>query len=266
MEIENSNNEIKVCPECDKPIYFKDRAGHYHCYYCNTLTDNPSQRKRLREYDNRKDKRSIGDEDIITRNQLLTKLRQIKGEKKVMNQALISFLYLTAARIEEVVGLVNQVTRKLIIQPVKKNQITFKELDDKQYMVIERMPVYKRKLKDGNIPRRNVPIFIDNDLEFVDYIKQYISVKEDDEILFKMSYQRAWQISNEIILDEVSQDRAFNHYWRHLRLTHLAEDYGLQDLDLQQFVGWANTLMAAKYTHLNWQALAGKMSKVRINR
>ncbi len=261
--MEDIENKINACPECNKPLYFKNDKGLYKCYYCKHETKEPVIRNRLKDISKRNKKRVISDNDIISRNELLHKIKTIGGLKFTMNRALISLLYLTAARVEEVVGLVNQKTRKIVINPMKVNQIVFKELNGVDYMIIERLPVYKRRLRDNKPPRRNVPIYVANDIHFIKYIKDYIKSKDPDDFLFKMSYQRAWQISNRIIIDENGR-KGFNHYWRHLRLTHLVEDYGFTDLELQQFVGWSNTLMASKYTHLNWQSLANKMSQVKI--
>ncbi len=263
--------KIKACPKCHKPIYFKRMGGKYKCYGCGDLINEVDVEVRVKKnsWSGTGKKRILTDDDIITRNELLSKISIMKGDKRLMKQALVSFLYLTAARVEEVVGMINHKLstkgkRVYTVEPVKKNQLSFKELDDEDYLVIERMPVLKRRTKDGRPPRRNVPIYVNNDKEFIEYIQRYIQDKDREGILFNMTYQRAWQISNEIILDNFKKDKGFNHYWRHLRLTHLAEDYGFQDLDLQQYVGWANTLMASKYTHLNWQALAMKMRRVKI--
>ncbi len=264
--------KIKVCPKCNRPIYFKRKDGRYKCYGCGDLiNDNDIKvRVKIKAWAGTGSKRILTDDDIITRNELLSKIRAMEGERSLIKkQALVSFLYLTAARVEEVVGMINhklstKEQRIYTVDPVKKNQLSFKELDGEDYLVIERMPILKRRTKDGRPPRRNVPIYVDNDKEFIEYIQRYIQDKDMEDILFNMTYQRAWQISNEIIIDKLKGSRGFNHYWRHLRLTHFAEDYGFQDLELQQYVGWENTLMASKYTHLNWQTLARRMRVVKI--
>ena len=250
---EDTRSKIKACPKCDRPIYYETKDGRYKCYGCGDLInrDDVKLRFKINEWSGTGSKRILTDDDIITRNELLSKISIMKGDKRLMKQALVSFLYLTAARVEEVVGMINHKLstkgkRVYTVEPVKKNQLSFKELDDEDYLVIERMPVLKRRTKDGRPPRRNVPIYVDNDKEFIEYIRRYIQDKDMEDILFNMTYQRAWQISNEIIIDKLKESRGFNHYWRHLRLTHFAEDYGFQDLELQQYVGWENTLMASK--------------------
>lgn len=255
---------IKVCHKCNRPIYFKNEKGYYKCYNCKIKIKNPKERLRLIDgYEKRKKKIEIDDSDLLTREELFSKIKNIDGEKKLMNQAFISCLYLPAARVEEITGLINQVRRNRINEPLKKNQISFERIEGTEFMIFKKLPILKRKLKNDRIPTRNVPILVENEIPLVNYIKEYIKTKEDDEPLFNITYQQGWNISKRIMIND--DLNAFNHYWRHLRLTHLAENYDYSSLDLQQFVGWANTLMASKYTHFNWQTLAKKQMRVKYN-
>lgn len=252
--------KITACPVCNRPLYYKGASGKFTCYICKKYIKPELVKVRYPIVwpMHKQAKRSVNDEDIISEEALVNKIKGVGGEKYSMNRALISFLYLTAARVQEVVGLVNQHTRRMKVGPVKKNQIQWRPKSAPDYVVIESLPVFKRRTKSGKPPRRNVPVLIGDDEYFCMWVKKYIDTLEDEAVLFPMTYQWAWKITSQIKL--ANGERAYNHYLRHLRLTHLVKRYGFTDLDLQQYVGWANTLMASKYTHLDWLTLAKKMN------
>ena len=273
---------IKVCPNCDKPVYFqRNKDKKFKCYVCDEWFEQVVERERGTGWDNeRKRKTYITDSELITKKELIERIDNLKSKNRHHNlkyQALIAFLYLTAARVEEVVGLIKRVSgetkeqRKVQVrgaEAIRINQITFENLNDEPFMVVNNMPTLKRKLKSkdaygkeiNRIPTRTTGIWIRDDKELASYIKSYIdSLREINPMLplFKMTYQRAWQISSMIQI--LPEKNAFNHYWRHLRLSHLAGNYGFTDMQLQQYVGWANTNMAGKYVHLDWRSLGKVM-------
>lgn len=292
--------EINVCPDCDKAVYYvsSDRKNpkapkKWKCYYCNMWFDTPKVRPRLDSHwkPDRKHKRKkeiIQDINLITKKELVKQLAEMSTNypkiksRLLRNQAYIAFLYLTAARVQEVLGLRNYYTRLIVYPPILKKQISYKEIQGKDCMVIENMPVYKRKLQQGNVPLRNCVIIIEHEKELVKYIQDYIkkSVLYPNQALFwsntpftmkkgeaspVITYQTGIGIANLIKyplnnMDDSTKDRqGFNHYFRHLRLSHLAKNYGFNDTLLRTYVGWADSRMAAKYTHLGVDALAGAM-------
>jgi len=267
---ENNKGVLNVCPICDKPIiYISKKTNLAKCYYCNKWLEEWKQRDykiKFTRLNRTAKKRIINDTELISKQSLIGQLSKLE---KLRDQAFISFLYLTAGRVEEIVGLKrlryidSKFVKITVTEPIKRHQIEFKELNGEQYMVISEIPTLKRKLENNIIPLRNVPVYIRNERDFVDYIERYIKSKDMDynTNLFKFTPALAWTICRKI--KTKNGNNAFNHYFRHLRLSHLAQDYGFQSLDLQQFVNWANAIMAGKYVHLNWQTLAKKMSDVK---
>lgn len=269
MEI---NNNINVCPHCDKPIYFTNKAneGLYKCYNCKIwVIPNNRPYKEIKKGKSwgdvkRRRKTFISDEDLMGRQEFIDRLKAYKITNRLTemrNKALIAFLYLTAARIEEVVGMIDQNTRERITEPITLAQLEYNLMNNEKYLVINRMRVLKRRPKIDDEGRekvvlRKVPVLIKDEEYPVECIEKYIKslvYRTLDTPLFNMTYQRAWQISCEF-------GGKFNHYWRHLRLSHLVDMYGFSDLELQQYVSWSSTTMASKYTHLNWSSIAKKMS------
>lgn len=55
--------------------------------------------------------------------------------------------------------------------------------------------------------------------------------------------------------------RTTNHYWRHVRCSHLKVLHGYDDGMLQKFIGWSDSRMAARYTHLDIEDMARKYKK-----
>lgn len=266
------NKYILACPDCDRPIYYISKKTNLtKCYNCIKWVDNPIKRKYKDRYNNLNithKKRFINDNEIISKQALIGQLQKYKSKDIKKDLAFISLLYLTAGRVEEIVGLIRYRYYKdkerdvmIITEPIKRHQIEFAQLHDEDYMLINQIPTLKRKLENNQIPLRNIPVYIKNERFFVNCIKEYIKNMSFESSLFNFTPAKAWTICHNIRTK--NGNPAFNHYFRHLRLSHLAKDYGFQSLDLQQFVNWANAMMAGKYIHFNWQTLAKKMSDVK---
>jgi len=207
-----------VCPECDRPIYFrkKDKPELMKCYVCKKWVK-PIKRgykkanryavcKRWDEIPRRR-KTFISDSDLVSHDELVERLKEYKANNKRLtkrNKALIAILYLTGARVEEITGMIDQVTREKVTEPLKLNQMEFKLMDGDMYLVFDRLRVLKRKPRkdaSGNPQEivRRVPVLVQDDTYMVACIKEYVhSFKRValDMPLFKITYQRAWQISN----------------------------------------------------------------------
>jgi len=195
-------------------------------------------------------KKADGSIIILERYELIERINKLNN---IRDQALVAFLYLTACRISEVVPYIVekkkgiQDTRQLKGEPIKKKQIEF--FND--VLIIRQVRTLKRK---KYIPK-SIPIVIAKEIKFVEYIKEYTKSLSDEDFLFNMTRQRALQIMNSIGL--------YNHYLRHLRLTHLATDYGFSGQELKHFVNWSSSNTADNYVHLNVDNLINKMMEIR---
>lgn len=296
---------IPVCPksDCNKPVYYKSYSKKdqtvpqlWRCYHCNNWFEKPAFRKRNQQYwGNRTqaikkielhDRHCIKNKELIKQIRGLEKLKSKDGKalipfKKVLTvQAFIAFLYLTAARVEEVVGMRDQKTREMVYPPIIRKQISFEYIDEQECMIVTAMPVFKRKMQNNEVPTRSCVVVVRDEPELIKIIKDYLNlkIKYDDMALFASNYRGFAEEKSPTItyqtagnwckfitfplnnLDEKSTRRpAFNHYFRHLRISHLAQLYGMNDTELRNYVGWSSSAMAAKYAHLGINEMAKRM-------
>ncbi len=183
----------------------------------------------------------------LARYELLDIIHSMKGEHIERDQALVSFLYLTGCRIEEVCKYIVPNKNGLNIYkgfPIQKKQVTSRE----GVVIIQNVRCLKRKKE----LRRNIPIIInDLDNKFLSLLLNYVLKLQEEDYLFNIGRVRAYQILSKVGL--------FPHYLRHIRLTHLVTDYGFSDAHLKQFTGWSDGRPASVYTHLNVENLIKQM-------
>lgn len=198
-----------------------------------------------------------GSIDALSPEELLYRIKGLKSGNETRDRAFISFLYLTAARIQEVVNYILEVglrgkdgevikEREYVGEPIKKEQI-FTYGDDTNKVEVMNVRILKR----GDKLKRNIPIYI-NDLErpFYEFLKLYLDTLEDNDYLFNFTARRGRQIMQRIDI--------FPHLLRHSRLSHLVIYYGFTENFLQQFTGWKDTRQAGIYVHLRTQDLFNK--------
>ena len=157
-------------------------------------------------------------------------------ETSLRNQALFSILYLTNSRVSEI-------TKRL-----RKNQIEIKNMNSKRYILFKDLHTEKNRQH----PLRNIPVLIEKEHPMADIVLKYIELYNDNNLLFPISRQRAWQI-----IKKMCGQRC--HYLRHSRLTHLMTEYGIGEVLLSRMAGWKDTRMATTYVHLSWQDAAEMM-------
>lgn len=193
-------------------------------------------------------------EDIkeLTREALLNKIYSIQNQR---DRALAAFIYLTGCRISEILGKTKIIKtkqngeihqREAVIPPIMKEDV---EKLTEDIILIHNVPSLKWREK---IPRRNIPLKISSDKEFIKVFIEYYNTLPNDSPLFSMTRQRAWQIINKEL-------GVFTHFLIHQRCTDLVVRKGFTDLYLKRFRGWRDTRPAEVYTHLNWEDLAQKM-------
>ncbi len=175
--------------------------------------------------------------DILSREDLIYLIETI-GDART--RAMISLMYLTAARVSEVIG------------SIKKKHIKFEGEGDHKLMVVHAVRTLKKRgaLKEM---RRTIPVPYIKEIEFIIHVENYLKyVDEDDYFLFDISRQRAWKLI-------MNATNLFPYIFRHIRLTHLTIDYNFSAQELQAFTGWSNIAPASFYIHLNHRDLAKKM-------
>lgn len=207
---------------------------------------------------------------VFRRAELLQKINSLDTNNSLRDRALIAFLYLTGARIEEVVQFkrarnINRMKTRILPNghkikeqrprfitelkgyPIQKKQIEFRDND----IIVHDVRCLKQKRKRY----RNIPIvFKHQEMEFVHIFLSYVATLKPDDFLWNFTSRYARMLCNEIGL--------YPHLLRHIRNSHLAIDYNFNSEELKKFNGWTRADTASNYVHLNVSDLISKMKKV----
>lgn len=153
-----------------------------------------------------------------------------------VHRTLFILSYLTAGRVQEVLSL-------------KRNQIEFEIIRNRQVMSIYHMPNEKNKKK--NLKSFFIPL--DREGKLVGLIRDYLYSLQSEQRIFTSfkTRQRAWQILKKLDFHP--------HYLRHIRLTHLVTIYNLTDRLLVEFAGWTDSQPAKFYMELRPGDILEKM-------
>ena len=189
----------------------------------------------------------LDSDEIISSELLAYKVAEIPNPK---HQFLVAIEYLTGGRVGE------------LLKKIKTKNIEVKLIEGNEWLFVKNV----RTEKNAMHPLRNIPIPIYKEKEFLHFITNYVQDKQPEEILLPFSKVTAWKVVSKFVssFKKKSKDNIFlnaNHYFRHVRTTHLVEKYNFSDQDLKQWHGWSNTVPASKYSHLSTQSLINKLSK-----
>lgn len=156
--------------------------------------------------------------------------------KDIRTRALFIILYLTAARISEVVKILKI---KDIVRNINKKGRDF----------------FLITIPNKKNPHRNfkqIPVMIDNNKQFIDMLKEYTNTLNEEDILFNITRQRA----STLLHKEFGVNA---HYIRHIRLTHLVTIHDFNDQELVSFAGWTDSQPATTYVALRYSNLIKKL-------
>lgn len=195
----------------------------------------------------------LGAEDIPTQGELIGWIENIGGVETERNQALFSTLYLTAARINE------------IINRLKKQHIEGTIIKGKEFTLFKN--IYTEKNRRHPLRILPIPTNLEYELEIFKFVEVFIKSKRPGRLLFEMTATNAWYIISKVIkkYKEISTSNIFMngcHYLRHVRNTHLKTLYGFDDYWLMRWNGWSSTAPAAVYTHLQFTDMVEQFKPV----
>jgi len=170
-------------------------------------------------------------------------------EQKMRNKALISLLYLSARRISEIVG---RTYKGYTYEGVLVEDFREEEYEGEEVLIMNCEILKKwRKIEEGSDERKplakryDVIMLIDEEpfmthiLDWLDHQKRYGKNTK----YMPISSTRAYQI-----LRELDPQIIGNHWFRHMRLTHLAET--LNPYQLTQKIGfWEGIEPSMAYIH-----------------
>lgn len=202
---------------------------------------------------------------ILERYEILERIDKLELDR---DKAMVAFLYLTACRVSEVVryiiekNLKRQVVKnrkskdgKMLDAPILKREYKGRSILKKQIEMRGNTLVISsvRSLKRRRYLPRAIPIIISKERKFVKILFDYIDPLDDEAELWPITRQRAYQILSEVGM--------FNHYLRHIRLTHMVTDYDFTAAELKKFVNWSSSTSADSYVHLDVKDLIAKMER-----
>ena len=164
-------------------------------------------------------------------------------EQRLRNKALIAFLYLSARRISEVVGLVSHSSAHT--PPERLPGIMLKDIRHDTLEGVPVMIVNCRILKKHK-PEYGEVIIALAEAPFIEWLQLWITHQREagEDKLFPISRVRAYQI-----IQQIDPSIVGPHWFRHARCSHLV-DGGLDAYQLAERVGfWASIAPSISYVH-----------------
>lgn len=286
----NLTTHFICCPQCGNYIsttlnYRKARKD-FKCYnkQCYKVFNFPAQHKRSKTIQTKR--KAVNDVDIWKPKILENKLQMHYNKKypttkkTMMALAFVATLFVSGARISEIVGVRNPKycfrdrtkneigMKSYIVEPVKKEQINkkFHPRLNKEIIHFEQLPILKHRNNTKQsyselidfYKRREVMLLYADFKPFVDHITNYTNLLDDESVVFPFSKQRGYDIIHEIT-------GKHPHFFRHMMATHLTKFYGFNDNKLKQFFGWTTSSQASRYSHLQSDDLLITMTATSAN-
>jgi integrase len=185
----------------------------------------------------------------------LIKLTETLGHP--LYKALVALLFETGGRISEVLNLRKSNFVK------QKNYLEIREIPVlKRYRKIEKISDTSKKsgfhwITEKRREFRSIPIPLSSPLIF--YIIEYIQKLKDDEKLFPITRQTAFNKIRQAgkVLDKNLE--LYPHWFRAQKASQLASEYGFDVFGLQEFFKWVDSDMARHYASLGAKGLARRM-------
>lgn len=160
----------------------------------------------------------------------------LNRSQSARDRALFCCLYLTGARINEVLSLT-------------RDQFKEEENHGKQFLVIYNVLTLKRR--DNKV--RRIDILISKEKLFIDPLFAWLNLINDGDRLFDIKRARAWQI--------IRTFGTFPHFLRHTRSTHLIQDYKFNAYELKEYHAWKRLVTGENYVSLYGDFLSKKMAE-----
>lgn len=181
--------------------------------------------------------------------------------QRLRNKALIGFLYLSARRISEVVGLLDPGSATRLSQ-----RLPGVMLEDIKYDTLSGHPVMIvncRILKKANPEYGDVIIDL-REKPFIGWIEKWIKyqTRVGENKLFPLARSRAYQI-----LKQIDPAIVGPHWFRHARCSHLVSEGGLDAYQLAERVGfWTSIEPSVAYVHGSVDVYLNAAEKARKSR
>ncbi len=193
----------------------------------------------------------------------------------IRDKCLFVILYITAARIEEVVrrkvirwgkknvrlinhgksknASIQDYTKKRILREepgMVRSDITIEKFGDRKVLLF-RIRNLKNKQKDSTTKLIPFPLDTEINKKFARVITLYYPTLYADEELFPIGSRRA---------EQIIAKAGFNpHFIRSCRLTHLVRYHNFSDQKLKAFAGWTDSRPAKHYIKIRWEDLVNSM-------
>lgn len=150
------------------------------------------------------------------------------------DKALLAFLYLTGARISEVV------------RSVRKGDFRYEE----PFLLVK-----LKTLKNPRQPFRILGLSVND--PYTRIVMQYLREVKENDHLWPYSRQYVWKL-----LKKLGGRDVHPHVFRHTRLTHCVLIGDMNEFDLARFAGWSSPTPAMTYVHMKYRDILPKIERM----